>query len=210
MGTTNTNPKEQSDSQSNDLLDSDTSDPPIVADGRTRDGAEGNDTQQINCSRCGRTRDVTHTAEAGTPAGDYFGLRGSSTVDVCSRCWSRLPETISENEDFDLPNFDRWERQITADDSKFVSSIWQSGCHTVTLDTVGCGRWTVSWFGEDENSEQTDEWHFGYRVRQSALDQVQRMVRLIELGAISVSQKVKTGRQQDEEVARNRGEEQSD
>ena len=166
---------------------------PTVTDGGAKSSTEQSDTQQVRCSRCGRTRDVIHTAEAGTPAGDYLGLRRTSTADVCNRCWSRLPETISLDDNFDLLEFDGWERRIITNDSRFVSAIWQSDTHTIMLEPTGDGEWTVSWFSEGDDSEQIDEWHSQYEARQFALDQIQRMVRLIKSGMVSVFESVETG-----------------
>jgi len=55
------------------------------------------------------------------------------------------------------------------------------------LDAVGDGEWTVSWFGEDEVSGETDDWYSRYEARDLAIDQIQQMVGLISSGVVSVS-----------------------
>jgi len=170
------------------------SDSPTATDGGTKSNTEQSD-RQVKCSRCGRTKNVVHTAESGTPAGDYLGLVGSSTAGICNRCCSRLPEETSPDDDFDLLEFDGWERQITTNDSRFVSAVWQSDAHTIMLDAVGDGEWTVSWVGKDEDSEQIDDWYSQYEAREFAVDQIQQMIRLIKSGAVSVSESVEMGHQ---------------
>lgn len=144
-------------------------------------------TQQVGCSNCGRTRNVTHTAEAGTTVGDYLGLAGSCTAGVCTRCWNRIPEEVTQNDDFGLLEFEGWERKITTSESRFVSATWESGNHTVTLDAVGDGEWTVSWFGGHGTSGETNDWYSRYKARQFAIDQTQQMIRLIKSGMVSIS-----------------------
>ena len=143
-------------------------------------------TEQVRCSNCGRTK-VVHTAESGTQVGEYLGVIDPYSVDVCTRCWNRIPEKITQNDDFGLLEFEGWERKITTSESRFVSATWESDNHTVLLDAVGDGDWTVSWFGENESSEQTDDWHSRYEARQFAIDQIQQMIRLIESGMVSIS-----------------------
>lgn len=162
-----TNRKEQSDSQS------------IVTDGGTN--TKQSSTQK--CNSCSRPKDVTRTVEAGTPVGNYLGLVGSSTTEMCNRCWGSVPET--QDADFGLLEFEDWERQITTDGSRFVSATWKSDTHTVMLDAVGDGNWTVSWLGEEDG--KTDEWYSQYEARQFAIDQIQRMIRLINSGMVSVT-----------------------
>jgi hypothetical protein len=96
---------------------------------------------------------------------------------------------------------EEWERKITTSESRFVSATWQSGGHTIMLDAVGDGEWTVSWFGEDEASGETDDWYSRYEARQSAIDQIQKMRRLIDSGMVSVSGSVANGDQRSEQNA---------
>jgi hypothetical protein len=149
-------------------------------------------THQIGCSKCGRTRNVAHTAEAGTTVGDYLGLAGSFTADVCTRCWNRIPEEVTQNDDFGLLEFEAWEREITTSESRSISATWQSGNHIVTLDAVGDGEWTASWFGGYGTSGETDDWHSRYEARQFAIDQIQQMIRLINSGMVSISEGVES------------------
>jgi hypothetical protein len=158
-----------------------------ATDGGIADDIGQGDSQQVRCSNCGRRRNVAHTVEAGTTVGNYLGLADSFTTDVCTRCWNRIPEEVTQNDDFGLLEFEGWEREITTGESRFVSATWESGNHIVTLDAVGEGDWTVSWFGENESSEQTDDWHSRYEARQFAIDQIQQMIRLIESGMVSIS-----------------------
>jgi hypothetical protein len=174
------------------------SDSSIASDGGIETCAE--QSQQVRCSNCGRTRDVTHTAEAGTTVGDYLGLVDSFTADVCTRCWERIPETIAESDNFGLLELEEWERKITTSDSRFVSATWQSEGHTIMLDAVGDDDWTVSWFSENEASGETDDWYSQYEVRQFAIDQIQKMRRLIDSGMVSVSGSVANGDQRREET----------
>jgi len=162
--------------------------PPATTDG----GAETNTEQgqQGRCNNCGRTRNVTHTPEAGTPVGDYLGLVGSYTANVCNPCWNRIPEKTTQNDDFGLLEFEEWERKITTSESRFVSATWESDDHTVTLDVVGDGEWIVSWFGE--KAGQTDDWHSRYEARQFAINQIQQMIRLIDSGMVSISEGVES------------------
>jgi hypothetical protein len=175
------------------------SDSPIASDGGVETRAE--QSQRVRCSNCGRTRDVTHIAEAGTTVGNYLGLIDSVTSDVCHRCWERIPETIAEDDDFGLLELEEWERRVTTSESRFVSATWQSEGHTIMLDAVGDGEWTVSWFGEDETSGETDDWYSCYEARQFAIDQIQQMIRLIDSGMVSVSGSVANGDQRSEQNA---------
>jgi hypothetical protein len=162
------------DNNQNQIEANNPSGPPAITDG----GAEINTDQgqQGRCSNCGQTRNVAHTAEAGTTVGDYLGLAGSSTADVCTRCWSRIPEEVTQSDDFGLLEFEGWERQITTSESRFVSATWESDDYMVNLDAVGDGEWTLSWFGENEG--ETDNWYGRYEARQSAIDKIQRAIRL--------------------------------
>ncbi|WP_152024082.1 hypothetical protein [Natronomonas moolapensis] len=179
--------RENVDSPSENSSDSST-----ATDGEVDTNTEQHNRQQVRCSNCGRTRNVAHTAEAGTTVGNYLGLVGSSSADVCDRCWNRVPEKITQDSDFGLLEFEGWERKITTSESRFVSATWESGNHTVTLDAVGDGKWTVSWFGEDESLGQTDDWYSRYEARQFAIDQIQQMVRLIKSGMGSASGRVES------------------
>jgi hypothetical protein len=162
------------DNNQNQIEANNPSGPPAITDG----GAEINTDQgqQGRCSNCGQTRNVAHTAEAGTTVGDYLGLAGSSTADVCTRCWSRIPEEVTQSDDFGLLEFEGWERQITTSESRFVSATWESDDYMVNLHAVGDGEWTLSWFGENEG--ETDNWYGRYEARQSAIDKIQRAIRL--------------------------------
>jgi hypothetical protein len=70
------------------------------------------------------------------------------------------------------------------------------------LDAVGDGEWTVSWFGENEASGETDDWYSQYEARQFEIDQIQQMIRLINSGVVSVSE----GDESEDRESENNGE----